>query len=346
MRKQSYYWDPNETRSYNAIFNFVIGSRGCGKTYGALKYVIKKWLATRGTDNPWQFIYTRRFATELEGLTSGVRGSVGTVFDAVRREFPGHKLEAKNNVLLCDDEAMGYAIPLNKGGTLKSNPMPFVHTIIFEEFLITDSAHHYYRDEAKLMLDFHITVDRYENRVTWFFLANNAGINNPYFTYFNLDYPKKRRKLFGNDKQILVELCENPEFIDNVKQTRLGKLIAETKFGEYAIENKAIDNNNDFIMKKTGTCDYQFMFLYFDKKIGIWFDYKNCCYFISNDVIENGTRCYAATTFDQKPNVMLFKGNRGILINRLIEGYKNGIVFYESAALKSWFRDIMKLVYL
>ena len=30
------YWDPNRTASYNALFNFIVGSRGAGKTYGIL----------------------------------------------------------------------------------------------------------------------------------------------------------------------------------------------------------------------------------------------------------------------------------------------------------------------
>ena len=36
----SMWWDLKNTLSYNALFNFVVGSRGCGKTYG-----FKKWAA-------------------------------------------------------------------------------------------------------------------------------------------------------------------------------------------------------------------------------------------------------------------------------------------------------------
>ena len=34
------WWDLKNTSSYNALFNFVGGSRGCGKTYG-----FKNWAA-------------------------------------------------------------------------------------------------------------------------------------------------------------------------------------------------------------------------------------------------------------------------------------------------------------
>lgn len=344
-RKVDYFWNPNDTRSYNAIFNFVVGSRGCGKTYGSLKYVINKWLKTRGTDNPWQFIYLRRFDNELEGITRGPRGGVGKLFHAVRKEFPGHELEAKNDLLICDGEVMGYAVALSKSSLLKSTPYPLVHTIIFEEFLITDSTHHYFKNEARMMLDFHITVDRNEDRVTWFFLANNTGINNPYFTYFNLDYPKKGRKLYGNDNQILVEMCNNKQYMDSVRQTRLGQLIDGTQYGNYAIENQQLNDDGNFIKKKSGTCNYQFALLYFDNKLGCWYDYRNGCYYISNDYIETSKMVYAATTVEQKPNIMLFKGNKSPYLKKLIDCYKNGLVFYENNKLKAWFRDIMRMVY-
>ena len=42
------YWDIKRVLSYNALFNYIIGMRGGGKTYGALKYAIEQNLKDNG----------------------------------------------------------------------------------------------------------------------------------------------------------------------------------------------------------------------------------------------------------------------------------------------------------
>ena len=34
------YYDYSKILSYKAVFNFIIGARGCGKSYGAKKMLI------------------------------------------------------------------------------------------------------------------------------------------------------------------------------------------------------------------------------------------------------------------------------------------------------------------
>lgn len=55
------YWDINRALSYNCLFNFIVGARGVGKTYGCKNWAIKDFLKTGG-----QFVYVRRFKTELK----------------------------------------------------------------------------------------------------------------------------------------------------------------------------------------------------------------------------------------------------------------------------------------
>ena len=57
------YWDINKSLSYNALFNFIVGNRGAGKTYGSKKYVINRFLKYGE-----QFVYIRRFKDELKKI--------------------------------------------------------------------------------------------------------------------------------------------------------------------------------------------------------------------------------------------------------------------------------------
>ena len=61
----SIFWNINNSVSYNALFNFIIGNRGGGKTYGMKNYVINKFIK-KGE----QFIYLRRYKTEVKRINT------------------------------------------------------------------------------------------------------------------------------------------------------------------------------------------------------------------------------------------------------------------------------------
>ena len=71
------------------MFNFLIGERGVGKTYGATKFVINRFLKTGE-----KFAYVRRFKPELAKAQS-------TFFKKIikNNEFPNHKFEVKKRSL-------------------------------------------------------------------------------------------------------------------------------------------------------------------------------------------------------------------------------------------------------
>lgn len=55
------YYDYHKILSYNAFINILIGERGVGKTYGASKMVINKFIKKHE-----QFAYIRRYKPELK----------------------------------------------------------------------------------------------------------------------------------------------------------------------------------------------------------------------------------------------------------------------------------------
>ena len=55
------YWSINKLLSYNALFNFVVGERGVGKSYGAKVYVANNFIKKNE-----EFVYIRRYKTELK----------------------------------------------------------------------------------------------------------------------------------------------------------------------------------------------------------------------------------------------------------------------------------------
>ena len=154
------------TLSYNALWNFILGMRGGGKTYGSLKYAIEQHLKYKKKGIKWQFMYVRRMKTELDKLTV-MRN--GRLFKAVEKEFPDHQLKAESNTLYCDGEIIGYSQPLSTASILKSDAFPNVNLIIFDEFIIDNrGTYHYLKDEVTKFLDLYETVARGRDVVVLF----------------------------------------------------------------------------------------------------------------------------------------------------------------------------------
>lgn len=337
------YWDIKRTLSYNALFNFIIGSRGAGKTYGALKYNVEKFIEHRdkGRD-PWQFLYVRRLSTELEKLTK-MRG--GRLFNAVQKEFPEHVLSAESNILKCDGEVCGYSQPLSTASILKSDSFPNVKMIVFDEFIIDNrGTYHYLKDEVTKFLDLYETVARNRD-VICMFLSNAVSVTNPYFDFFHLDKPMNGDiQRFGSAKDILVQNVVPAELMAIKKDSRFGNILKGTEYLEYAYDNEWLLDNTDFIEGKTQRSEYFLTLRYKDTNIGIWFDPAQWLYYVSNDVDLQFKRVYSVTTDDHKPNMLLLKtAKKTAFFGNLITAYESGAVRYESMKLKNWFRDIMRM---
>ena len=67
MTNKSMFYNGGELLSKNRLMNFVIGNRGGGKTYHWKVRSIKDFL-----EHGHQFIWIRRYNTELENIKNGM----------------------------------------------------------------------------------------------------------------------------------------------------------------------------------------------------------------------------------------------------------------------------------
>lgn len=343
--KANMFWDIRKTLSHNCLFNFIISQRGGGKSYGSLEYAVRKHLSEKAAGRTWQFIYVRRQENELKKLTIS-RG--GRLFDSVKREFPEHILKAESNTLYCDGEVCGYAVQLSNAFTQKSDAFPNVQMIIFDEFIAVKRSS-YLPDEVTKFLELYVTIARPGTdhpTVKAFFLGNAVTQTNPYFEYFYLERPYQGEfKKFGASKDILVQDVDVPELQKAQHESRFGQLINGTEYAGYAIDNEWLEDDSDFIKKKGKDCEYRMSIRYNGTWIGIWFDPIDWIYYISMNVDLQNPCKYSATTEDHKPNVMLLKTAAKMnSFKHLMDAYNNGAIRYESIKLKSWFREIMRMM--
>lgn len=333
------FWNIQKTASYNCLFNFILGIRGAGKTYGLLKYLIERY-----QKNGYRFLYVRRSEEELQKLTTQ---KSGRIFNHVQTEFEGHALWAESNVLHIDKETCGYAQALSTAVKMKSDAMDNVRDIVFDEFVIDKniSFQRYLNDEVTAFLELYESVARPGARpydVRCWFLGNAITSTNPYFDYFGLDMPYKSDVLTRDE--FLVQMVAPPELIQAKKSTRFYKAIAGSAYEAYAAENKFLRDNTHFIGKKGKDAEYQFTFIYYDDMIGVWRDYRNGKYYISDDVEKQCRMVYAVTTDTHEPNTLLLKGfKNSVQLKNLKNAYDLGCVYYETQRLHNWFKDIVRM---
>lgn len=326
------WYDISKTLSYNALFNFVIGARGVGKTYAFKRWAIKDFLK-----NKKQFVYIRRYKTEVSGRI------LKNFFADIAAEFPGVKLDVKGQQFFINDKLAGQAIPLSTAKVHKSVPFPEVNKICFDEFILDKGSYHYLPDEVVNFLELYSTIARLRD-VPVIFISNALTITNPYFLYFKVVLPFGNKTVARTGNEIIVEMVRDTEYSEAASNTRFGSIICDTPYGNYNIENEFLRDNKNFVAKKTPGSTYYFTLRAFGKNYGIWVDYKEGLITASNDVDPSCKLVYAVTTDDHSPNTLLLKGTKSVFLSTLGTMFREGCVRYESVAVKNELAPAMKLL--
>lgn len=328
------WYDPNKTLTHNALFNIIIGARSCGKSYGLKKRVIKNF-----KDKGQQFIYLRRYKDELDKSKEGYFDDI-----ILQQEFPEDQITYENDCYFLNGQLMGYAMALTKAKDYKSSSFPLVSTIVFEEFIIEENGYtRYLKNEVETFLGFYMSIDRYRG-VKVFFLGNNFKFYNPYTSYWGLSKPYGSSIAKAKKGRILIEMLDDPELADERKQTDFGQLIEGTPFSDYAIDNVSRTETKTFIMKKTEKSSYYFTFRYQGELFGVWADYSEGKFFVSENIDNFCRVIYSITLDDHSPNTMLLKSiNKAILFKTFIENYKSGNVYFENMRVKNVASEVIRL---
>lgn len=179
-----------------------------------------------------------------------------------------------------------------------------------------------------------------------FMLANPANIyTNPYFLYFDLSIPFNNDIKLFKDGLILLQYMKNDEYRAAKKETKFGKLIAGTSFEDYAINNKCLNVDNNFIDKKSGSAKFSFAFIYNNETFGVWFDYNLGKIYVSNDYNKNTPFMFACTLKDHTPNTLLLStAKKYSCWKSFIDNYRLGNVRFENMKIKFVVQELIKLI--
>lgn len=263
------YYSFNKVLSYNGVYNFVLGARGLGKTYGAKEKVIKNAIH-RGE----QFIYLRRYKTELANRS--------TFFDDIAHVFPDYGFRVMGSEAQMTREpyeekpkweTVGYFIALSNAQARKSVAFPRVTYILFDEFIIEKGAIHYLPKEAEVFNNFYATVDRWKDKTRVLFLANSVSIMNPYFIAY--DIKPDAEFITKYDGFVVVHFADSEMFNSQVLQTKFGRFIAGTDYAEYAVHSVFADNHDFLVARKNAHAKYMCTIETESGEFSVWLDNVN-----------------------------------------------------------------------
>lgn len=235
---------------------------------------------------------------------------------------------------------------LSTAQDLKSSNFSNVTTIIFDEFIIEEGQKKFYlNNEVLIFLNLLETIGRMRDFKV-FMLANPANIyTNPYFLYFDLSLPYNNDIKLFKEGLILLQYMRNEEYRQEKRKTKFGKLVAGTSFEDYAINNKALNDNRNFIEKKQGSAKFSFAFIYNNETFGVWYDYNEGKIFVSNDYLKNTPYLFACTLKDHTPNTLLLNSTKKYNCwKSFIDNYRLGNLRFENMKIKLIVQDLIKLI--
>lgn len=332
------FYDYNKCINKNCLFNFIVGERGNGKTYGYKKIALENYFKRKE-----KFCYIRRTDTELSKAAK-------TFFEDIGKEYPEYEFKTrtgKDGTFFYIKhgekeplELIGFGVSVNVGTKDKSVSYEGVTTICFDEFMGVK----YLKDEVNSFLNLYETIARLKD-IPVYFLSNAMSISNPYFDYFEVRLPYgKKRYTVSKDQLIYLEICYSEEYRKVKSETRFGQLIKDTDYGHHAIENEFFLDTNSFIKKKNGSSKPILNIAFNSKTYGLWFDRRSGECTLSDDLGSNVPEA-AITDDDHKPNRFYVKRGRKIAwLNLMINAYEAGFLYFENQRIKRIGAEILRII--
>lgn len=336
MSYEDIWYSRQELLSHNGLFNFTIGGRGVGKTFN-----YKEWAINSKNQTVW----VRRYAEDIKALVAD-NGSkfCSDLINAGKLDEETNFCVA-DNILYVEDEAKIFFVALSTARRLKSQSFPKVDKIIFDEFLEEENkTTSYLKNEVDLFLGLYETVNRLRlgddgrKDVRAFFLGNLSSFVNPYFSFWHITPFEKRFKKF-KDGLIVVENYSNDKFKELKNNTPFGKLIAGTKFSQFAVDNVAWRDDYAFVKKRGQSGCNMFNIRYNNTLIGVWVEEDGLyCSFDANPEV----RTYALKYETQEKERLLSK--KTFPMSYITKAYETNKLFFDNITVKQYVFELMQSV--
>lgn len=273
-KEKSYYYDlEQDIKNYpDAVFIFVIGGRGTGKTYSTLKYLYKNRII---------FTFIKRTMDDIKLLCTGNKLGVKkeddspvidcSPFKPLNRDFNTnvrafqtyqslgafYNCDSKNNPV---GNPVGYIAALSGISKVKGFDLSDSDVLFFDEYIPKIYDRNTANEDVQI-LDMYKTISRdREHRgkapLKFIAMANSDNIDSPLANAFNLVnelatmVQNNQEYYYNPDTRVLIhKLKTSDEFIEKESQSPIYKATAGSKWARMALENDFAFNDFSQIKK-------------------------------------------------------------------------------------------------
>lgn len=343
--------------SYRCVYNFAVGGRGIGKTYGWQKKVIRdaisSWEKHGDQALVEQFIYLRRYKDELKLARE-------TFFGAIQFEFPdwdfrSNGFHAQMSPSSTRDDKkrkwidIGYFIELSRAQMYKGASFHQVTNIGYDEFILEKAHTRYLPNESIIFDNFFSTVDRYREKTRVFFLANAVTITNPYFLAHDINpnnadkngFVKAPLKPGDTSPFWVTHFIDSEEFNNEVYQTRFGRFIQGTEYADYAVESNFSDNHDGLIGDKNPRARYMFTLETTAGTFSVWFDIVTAEYYCQQKRPRGDETLITLIQENMNETKTLMRTSDDAM-SRLRTAFNKGRVWFDRAPTRNAFLEIYR----
>lgn len=236
---------------YGTVFNFIVGGRGTGKTYGMLSYLY---------DSGKTAIYLRRTQAQADIVGKADFTPFKAVASDRKIDYEVLKVAKGVTAVYVDSRPLYYTAALSTFASLRSFDMSDVSYILFDEFIPEKSERVTIKHEYDAFLNMYETVNR--NReltgrppVQLLAAANANDINNKIFIGLGLiavtdSMMKKGLEEWHDRKRSISLYYPQRSPISSAKQeTALYKLAQGTEFEKMSIGNSYNLDTSDILRR-------------------------------------------------------------------------------------------------
>lgn len=245
-------------RTPGIFFHVVVGGRGCGKTYGALKGAYDE-LGTKG-----KFVFMRRTNEERElaallnpfaqiNANEGYKVIPSPIGKRITGFYKG--IPDESGELKAEGAPIGYLTALSIMGTVRGLGLNVreLHKIIYDEF-IPERHVRLLKEEGAAFFNAFETLNRnrelegLEPLEVWL-LANANDINNPIFEALGLITPAEKciksgkRDYYDYNRGLALHFVSDADFTKAKKKSALARLTEGSEFYDMAYDNKFAYND-------------------------------------------------------------------------------------------------------
>lgn len=320
------YYSSQKIKTYNRLYNLIVGLRGVGKTYHFTKQIIDMSLREKKCCGVWLTRLIKHADKIKKEWWSDLQDSYPQYqfFNLGYKIYAKH-LESKELICVCEIGAISDYL------NFKGVPRPSVKIIVFDEFMVEGEGE-YLTNELPHFLNICDSIIRTRNNVRVFLLGNACSMINPYFEYFGIKGDTLTNNFIKGQHDSVLENCDYEEFKKYRENSKFGKSIENTKYGSYAIDNKFYLDNLDDIKELKGVGRVCLQLILHNNLISVK-EYNGLLYFDSSKDLSYKT--YTIYPNDCKLNGAYLLSKNNPIVCNISDYFLRGACLFKNLKIKN-----------